>query len=252
MKITIKDILRVIEAYAPPAYQESYDNAGLIFGDAGREVTNVLLTLDTTEAVIDEAIANNCNLVIAHHPIVFGGLKKINGKNYVERVAIKAIKHDIAIYAAHTNLDNVHNGVSAMMAERLSLQNSRVLQPKSNYSGNFTLLFLRPMPKPSVTDCLWPAPGISAITVSVVSDRRERARSKGRITPTLMWASPAAGTGAGNQAGSRFSRTYRGKSSRGFVEMSSLRRSSLRHYCAGKLSQPGRFGTGWQPGAADG
>ncbi|WP_295119230.1 Nif3-like dinuclear metal center hexameric protein [uncultured Chitinophaga sp.] len=130
MKITIKDILQVIEAYAPPAYQESYDNAGLIFGDAGREVTNVLLTLDATEAVIDEAIANNCNLVIAHHPIVFGGLKKINGKNYVERVAIKAIKHDIAVYAAHTNLDNVHNGVSAMMGERLGLQSSRVLQPK--------------------------------------------------------------------------------------------------------------------------
>ncbi|UYQ93583.1 Nif3-like dinuclear metal center hexameric protein [Chitinophaga horti] len=130
MKITIKDILRVIEAYAPPAYQESYDNAGLLFGDASWEVTNVLLTLDTTEAVIDEAIANNCNLVIAHHPIVFGGLKKINGKNYVERVAIKAIKHDIAVYAAHTNLDNVHNGVSAMMAERLGLTGSRVLQPK--------------------------------------------------------------------------------------------------------------------------
>lgn len=130
MKITIKDILKVIEAYAPPSYQESYDNAGLIFGDAGLEITNVLLTLDTTEEVIDEAIANNCNLVIAHHPIVFGGLKKINGKNYVERVAIKAIKHDIAVYAAHTNLDNVHNGVSALMGERLGLKHTRVLQPK--------------------------------------------------------------------------------------------------------------------------
>ncbi|RFS24624.1 Nif3-like dinuclear metal center hexameric protein [Chitinophaga silvatica] len=126
----IKEIIQVIEAYAPPVYQESYDNAGLIFGDPQTEVTQVLLTLDTTEAVIDEAIAKGCNLVIAHHPIVFGGLKKINGKNYVERVAIKAIKNDIAVYAAHTNLDNVRNGVCMEMSARLGLTDYRVLQPK--------------------------------------------------------------------------------------------------------------------------
>ncbi|MFB6455077.1 Nif3-like dinuclear metal center hexameric protein [Chitinophaga sp. Hz27] len=126
----IKDIIQVIEQYAPLQYQESYDNAGLIFGDASREVTNVLLTLDATEEVIDEAIARGCNLVVAHHPIVFGGLKKINGNNYVERVAIKAIKHDVAVYAAHTNLDNVRNGVCAEMASRLGLTNCRILQPK--------------------------------------------------------------------------------------------------------------------------
>lgn len=128
----IKEIIQAIEAFAPLQYQESYDNAGLIFGNAGWDVTNVLLTLDATEAVIDEAIEKNCNLVIAHHPIVFGGLKKINGNNYVERVAIKAIKHDIAVYAAHTNLDNVRNGVCAEMATRLGLQQSRVLSPKNN------------------------------------------------------------------------------------------------------------------------
>lgn len=126
----IKEIIQVIEAYAPPVYQESYDNAGLIFGDPQTEVTNALLTLDATEAVIDEAIAKGCNLVVAHHPIVFGGLKKINGKNYVERVAIKAIKNDIAVYAAHTNLDNVRNGVCMEMGRRLGLVNCRVLQPK--------------------------------------------------------------------------------------------------------------------------
>ena len=109
----IKDIIQVIEQFAPLQYQESYDNAGLIFGRAEDEVTNVLLTLDATEEVIDEAIARGCNLVVAHHPIVFGGLKKINGNNYVERVVIKAIRHDIAVYAAHTNLDNVRNGVCA-------------------------------------------------------------------------------------------------------------------------------------------
>ncbi|RBL92571.1 Nif3-like dinuclear metal center hexameric protein [Chitinophaga flava] len=127
----IKEIMQVLEAYAPLPYQESYDNAGLIFGDASWEVTNVLLTLDATEEVIDEAIARGCNLVVAHHPIVFGGLKKINGRSYVERVAIKAIKHDIAVYAAHTNLDNVRNGVCAQMADMLGLEQRRVLQPKS-------------------------------------------------------------------------------------------------------------------------
>ncbi|MCW3463371.1 Nif3-like dinuclear metal center hexameric protein [Chitinophaga nivalis] len=126
----IREIIAVIEDFAPLQYQESYDNAGLLFGNAEWEVTNVLLTLDTTEAVIDEAIARGCNLVIAHHPIVFGGLKKINGNNYVERVAIKAIKHDIAVYAAHTNLDNVRNGVCAQMAGKLGLENCEVLQPK--------------------------------------------------------------------------------------------------------------------------
>jgi dinuclear metal center YbgI/SA1388 family protein len=126
----IKDIINAIESFAPLQYQESYDNAGLLFGNPGWELTNVLLTLDATEAVIDEAIARNCNLVVAHHPIVFGGLKKITGSSYVERVAIKAIKHDIAVYAAHTNLDNVRNGVSAMMAGRLGLEQCRVLAPK--------------------------------------------------------------------------------------------------------------------------
>ncbi|SFO15088.1 dinuclear metal center protein, YbgI/SA1388 family [Chitinophaga sp. YR627] len=126
----IRDITNAIAAFAPLQYQESYDNAGLLFGNADWEVTGVLLTLDTTEAVIDEAIEKKCNLVVAHHPIVFGGLKKINGNNYVERVAIKAIKNDIAIYAAHTNLDNVRNGVCNMMAQRLDLQQCSVLSPK--------------------------------------------------------------------------------------------------------------------------
>jgi dinuclear metal center YbgI/SA1388 family protein len=128
----IKDVIQAIESFAPLQYQESYDNAGLLFGNPGWELTNALLTLDATEAVIDEALARNCNLVIAHHPIVFGGLKKITGSNYVERVAIKAIKNDVAVYAAHTNLDNVRNGVCAMMAGRLDLQQCRVLAPKKD------------------------------------------------------------------------------------------------------------------------
>ena len=129
----IQDITRYLESVAPLSYQESYDNAGLIVGDAQAEVTGVLLCLDSVEAVIDEALAKGCNLVIAHHPIVFGGLKKFNGRNYVERTVMKAIKNDVAIYAIHTNLDNVaRNGVNAKISERLGLLNTRILAPKKD------------------------------------------------------------------------------------------------------------------------
>jgi len=126
----ISEIIAALEQFAPPALQESYDNCGLLTGNASWETKKALLTLDATEAVIDEAIANGCNLVIVHHPIIFSGLKKINGKNYVERTIIKAIKNDIAIYAIHTNLDNVIQGVNAKIAEKLGLQNVQILQPK--------------------------------------------------------------------------------------------------------------------------
>ncbi|MVM35339.1 Nif3-like dinuclear metal center hexameric protein [Spirosoma sp. HMF4905] len=127
----IRQLTSYLESLAPLAYQESYDNSGLIVGDPSVEITGVLVTLDTTETVVDEAIAKGCNLIVAHHPIVFKGLKKLNGKTYVERTVIKAIKHDIAIYAAHTNLDNVTGGVNFKIAEKLKLQNVRVLAPKS-------------------------------------------------------------------------------------------------------------------------
>jgi dinuclear metal center YbgI/SA1388 family protein len=128
----LKEITDHIESLAPLAYQESYDNAGLICGNHDMDVKAALICLDSTEQVIDEAIATGCNLVIAHHPIVFSGLKKFNGKNYVERVIMKAIKNDIAIYAAHTNLDNVHVGVNAKIAEKLGLKNCKVLVPQKD------------------------------------------------------------------------------------------------------------------------
>jgi putative NIF3 family GTP cyclohydrolase 1 type 2 len=112
----LREITAHIERLAPLAYQESYDNAGLICGDPETEVTGALICLDSTEDVLEEALKLNCNLVIAHHPIVFSGLKKITGRNYVERVLLKAIRNNIAIYAAHTNLDNVDIGVNAKMA----------------------------------------------------------------------------------------------------------------------------------------
>jgi dinuclear metal center YbgI/SA1388 family protein len=110
--------------------QESYDNAGLIVGDSNTVVTSVLVCLDSVEESIDEAIALGANLIVAHHPIVFRGLKRFNGKNYVERTVIKAIKNDVAIYAIHTNLDNVPNGVNSIIAKKLGLKKIRVLSPQ--------------------------------------------------------------------------------------------------------------------------
>ena len=127
----IKEVLQYLESIAPSSYQESYDNAGLIVGSPNWELTGTLLCLDSTEEVVEEAIATNCNLIIAHHPIVFKGLKRFNGNNYVERVVIKAIKADIAIYAIHTNLDNVYfNGVNAKIAKQLGLKKTKILAPK--------------------------------------------------------------------------------------------------------------------------
>ena len=131
----IKQVTNFLENIAPLEYQENYDNCGLIVGDAKAEVNGLLITLDCTEAVIDEAIATGCNLVIAHHPIIFSGLKKLNGSNYIECTVIKAIKNDIAIYAIHTNLDNVYNGVNAKIAEKLGLINCKVLALKQEVNS---------------------------------------------------------------------------------------------------------------------
>jgi dinuclear metal center YbgI/SA1388 family protein len=128
--ITIKQVTDYLEAWAPKAYQESYDNAGLICGDPTWTVRGILVSLDCIESVIQEAIETNCNLVVAHHPIIFRGLKKLTGSNYVERTIIKAIKSDIAIYAIHTNLDNVYTGVNQRIAEKIGLRNLRILDPK--------------------------------------------------------------------------------------------------------------------------
>ena len=126
----IGEIISFLESLADPSLQEHYDNAGLLTGDAGWECKGVICSLDAVEEVIDEAIQKRCNLVIAHHPIIFSGLKRINGKNYVERTVIKAIKNDIAIYAIHTNLDNVIDGVNGRMASMLGLKNISILAPK--------------------------------------------------------------------------------------------------------------------------
>ncbi len=127
----LRELTSFLETIAPLAYQEEYDNSGLIIGSPNLEVTGALISLDCTEAIVDEAIQNGFNLIISHHPIVFKGLKKFNGLSYVERVVMKAIKHDIALYAIHTNFDNVLEGVNKKICDKLGLQNCSILKPKA-------------------------------------------------------------------------------------------------------------------------
>ena len=125
----VRDIINCIEDFAPLFYQESYDNSGLQIGNFHQEVTGILLCVDVTEEVIAEATTIGANLIITHHPLIFGGLKKVTGSNYTERAIIKAVKTDIAIYACHTNIDNISTGVSFKMADKLGLINVKVLKP---------------------------------------------------------------------------------------------------------------------------
>jgi len=136
--MTVKDITNYIEELAPLKYAEDFDNVGLLVGNYKTTITGVLVTLDTLENVVDEAIKKKCNLIVSFHPIIFSGLKKLNGNNYVERIVLKAIKNDIAIYAMHTALDNSVMGVSAKMAEVLELTNTKVLIPKKGLIKKLT------------------------------------------------------------------------------------------------------------------
>jgi dinuclear metal center YbgI/SA1388 family protein len=129
----IKELFPILEEMAPLAYAEDFDNVGLLVGNQDNEVSGILVCHDALESVIDEAIAKNCNVVVCFHPILFSGLKKITGKNYVERSVIKAIKNDIAIYAVHTALDNHKNGVNKIFCDALGLKNTKILVPKQNF-----------------------------------------------------------------------------------------------------------------------
>jgi dinuclear metal center YbgI/SA1388 family protein len=127
----LHELTEYLESIAPSHLQESYDNSGLIVGDPLMEIRGVIVCLDSTEEVVEEAIEKGCNVIVAHHPIVFNGLKRFVGANYIERTVIKAIKNDIAIYSIHTNLDNVKkNGVNGKIAEKLGLKDLKILAPK--------------------------------------------------------------------------------------------------------------------------
>nr|WP_185154606.1 Nif3-like dinuclear metal center hexameric protein [Dysgonomonas sp. 511] len=126
----IKEILHAIEQVAPMPLQESFDNSGVQVGDVNQEAKGAIVCIDVTEAVMDEAIAMGCNLVISHHPLAFRSFKSLTGKNYVERCLMKACKYDIVVYAAHTNLDNAAEGINRYLADMLGLQHIRILEPQ--------------------------------------------------------------------------------------------------------------------------
>ncbi|WP_296635617.1 Nif3-like dinuclear metal center hexameric protein [Polaribacter sp.] len=136
--MTIKNVTDYIEKLAPLNYAESFDNVGLLVGNPNTKITNVLVCLDTLEETVDEAIAKKCNLIVSFHPIIFNGLKKITGTNYVERVVLKAIKNNISIYATHTALDNSKDGVSSKICDVLGLKNKTVLIPKKGIIKKLT------------------------------------------------------------------------------------------------------------------
>jgi dinuclear metal center YbgI/SA1388 family protein len=140
----IKEIIQYLEIWAPPVHQEDYDNSGLITGDVNVEVSGILISLDCIEKVVQEAIDKNCNMVIAHHPIIFRGLKQLTGKTYVERTVIMAIRHDISIYAIHTNLDHIATGVNKKIADRLGLKETKILRAKNDTLCKLTTFIPKP------------------------------------------------------------------------------------------------------------
>ena len=131
------EIANCLETLAPVKLQESYDNSGLLIGDKEKDISKALITLDVTDQVVEEAIRENCDLIIAHHPIIFKGIKRLTGQSLVEKLVVRLIKEDIAVYAIHTNLDNVKDGVNGMLAKKLGLVNTRILSPTT---GNLSKL----------------------------------------------------------------------------------------------------------------
>ncbi len=188
MGYKIGELISWLETFAPPAYQESYDNATLITGDRNAALTGVVCTLDCTEDVVDEAISLGANLIVAHHPIVFRGLKSFTGRNYVERTVIKAIKNDIAIFAIHTNLDHVANGVNKRISDRLNLQNTKVLQPKKQLLSKLEF-FVPTKDKDQVLSDIFKA---GAGKIGEYSDCSFQSTGTGTFTPSQN-ANPAIG-----------------------------------------------------------
>ena len=145
----VRDIAKIIETYAPKALQEDYDNAGLQVGDPDMEVSGLLLCLDVTEEILREAVERSCNMIISHHPLIFRGLKNITGDNAIQRIVIEAIRNNVAIYAAHTNLDATLEGISFEIGHILGMKDMRVLDPKPGdlSAGIGVIGNLNPTPK---------------------------------------------------------------------------------------------------------
>jgi len=152
----ISDLTSYIQNVAPLSLQEDYDNAGLLIGDPSWECTGILCTLDVTVEVVNEAIQKKCNCIVAHHPLIFRGLKRITGSTHVEKTVIAAIKNNVAIFAAHTNLDNIINGVNGKIADKLGLKNRKVIEPKSSVLQKL-FTFVPPADLDKVRDALFAA-----------------------------------------------------------------------------------------------
>lgn len=152
----VKEIASAIETVAPLYLQESYDNAGMQVGDPDSVITGVVLCTDVRESIVDEAIACGANLIISHHPLIFHGIKKLTGRNYVERIVLKAVRHGVSIYSAHTNLDNAQGGVSYKMAEKLGMQNVEVLDPQVGTLRKF-VVFVPKAQAAEVEQAMWSA-----------------------------------------------------------------------------------------------
>jgi dinuclear metal center YbgI/SA1388 family protein len=188
MGYKISDVISYLEQIAPPSYQESYDNATLITGNQNSEVTGIVCSLDCIETTVEEAIELGANLIVAHHPIVFKGLKSLTGKNYVERTIIKAIKNDIAIYAIHTNLDHVAHGVNKRISDKFGLLDTKILQPKKQLISK--LVFFVPEPeKEKVLQAVYAA---GAGKIGEYSDCSFQVKGTGTFTPSAK-ANPTLG-----------------------------------------------------------
>ena len=151
---TVQALAHALEAAAPLAYQESYDNAGLQCGSPDAEITGVLVALDCTPAVVAEAVRRGCNVVLCHHPVIFRPLKRLTGRGLVEQTIVAALKADVAIYAAHTNLDNVRDGVNAKLAEKLGLENTRILAPQTGTLARLTTYVPNQPDQPGLADAV--------------------------------------------------------------------------------------------------
>jgi dinuclear metal center YbgI/SA1388 family protein len=185
----VKDIVQFLEESFPLSLQESYDNAGLICGRMDQEVEGVLLCLDSLEATVDEAIAKNCQLIIAHHPIIFKGLKKITGFSYVERIIEKCIQHRISLYAIHTNLDNHIHGVNGEIANRIGLKNRRILRPMTNQLYKLVVF----VPKESLSDIDSALFNMGVGTIGNYSECHFRTEGIGTFKPNEL-ANPTIGS----------------------------------------------------------
>ncbi|WP_400190758.1 Nif3-like dinuclear metal center hexameric protein [Hymenobacter sp. B81] len=179
MSVTVHALARALEEWAPLPYQESYDNAGLQCGDPTMLVQGVLIALDCTPAVIDEAVRRGCNVVVVHHPVIFQPLKRLTGATEVERTIMRALRYEVAVYAAHTNLDNVRHGVSRHLAEKLGLSQLRVLDPKPGLLGKL-ITYVPPAHAEAVLQALYAA---GAGQVGDYHDCSFRLAGTGTFTP---------------------------------------------------------------------